>query len=118
MISCEIDPFLAEFSKPFFDRSPHGNKIDVRLGPALETMKAYDAAAEGGGCDMIFIDADKGGYVAYYEAALSTPGLLAEGGVIAHETARLPLQPLHPDTRTALIELARRNDALVLRWGR
>ena len=31
---------------------------------------------------MIFIDADKGGYAAYYEAALSTPGLLAEGGVI------------------------------------
>merc|ERR1719149_12238 len=45
-------------------------------------MKAYDAVAEGGGCEMIFIDADKGGYAAYYEAALSTPGLLAEGGVI------------------------------------
>ena len=61
MISCEIDPFLAEFSKPFFDRSPHGSKIEVRLGPALETMRAYSAAAEGGGVDMIFIDADKGG---------------------------------------------------------
>lgn len=31
---------------------------------------------------MIFIDADKGGYEAYYEACLSVPGLLAEGGVI------------------------------------
>jgi len=82
MISCEIDPFLAEFSKPFFDQSPHGSKVDVRIGAALETMKAYDAAKEGGGVDMIFIDADKGGYAAYYEAALSTPGLLAEGGVI------------------------------------
>ena len=82
MITCEIDPFLAEFSRPFFARSPHGAKIDVRLGPALETMRAYDAAAEGGGCDMIFIDADKGGYADYYEAALTTPGLLAEGGVI------------------------------------
>ena len=49
---------------------------------------------------------------------LACKALMAEGGVIAHETARLPLQPLHPDTRTALIELARRNDALVLRWGR
>jgi 4-hydroxy-tetrahydrodipicolinate synthase len=43
---------------------------------------------------------------------------MAEGGVIAHETARLPIQPLHPATRAGLIELARRNDALVLRWGR
>merc|ERR1712185_845448 len=98
MISCEIDPFLKEFSKPYFAKSPHGHKVDVRLGPALETMRAYDAAAEGGGVDMIFIDADKGGYAAYYEAALSTPGLLADGGVIVvHNTpfkgqASLPMQ--------------------------
>ncbi|MCJ2091830.1 dihydrodipicolinate synthase family protein [Methylobacterium sp. J-072] len=49
---------------------------------------------------------------------LACKALMAEGGIIANETARLPLQPLHPDTRAALIELARRNDALVLRWGR
>ncbi|EIZ81583.1 dihydrodipicolinate synthetase [Methylobacterium sp. GXF4] len=49
---------------------------------------------------------------------LACKALMAEGGIIAHETVRLPLQPLHPDTRSALIELARRNDALVLRWGR
>ncbi|MGT2486727.1 dihydrodipicolinate synthase family protein [Methylobacterium oryzae CBMB20] len=49
---------------------------------------------------------------------LACKALMAEGGVIAHETARLPIQPLHPATRAGLIELARRNDALVLRWGR
>jgi 2-keto-3-deoxy-L-arabinonate dehydratase len=49
---------------------------------------------------------------------LACKALMQEGGVIAHETARLPIQPLHPDTRAGLIELARRNDALVLRWGR
>ena len=81
MVSCEIDPFLKEFSKPFFDKSAHGHKVDVQIGPALETMRGYPVAAEGG-FDMIFIDADKGGYAAYYEAALSTPGLLNEGGVI------------------------------------
>merc|ERR1719267_295017 len=37
MISCEIDPFLKEFSAPFFAQSEHGHKIDVRLGAALET---------------------------------------------------------------------------------
>src|SRR6478735_1485683 len=49
---------------------------------------------------------------------LACKALMAEGGVIASETARLPIQPLHPATRAGLIELARRNDALVLRWGR
>jgi 4-hydroxy-tetrahydrodipicolinate synthase len=43
--------------------------------------------------------------------------LMKEGGVIAHETVRHPLQPVHPATRAGLIELARRLDPLVLRWA-
>ena len=34
------------------------------------------------------------------------------------ETGRHPLTPLHPATRAGLIEIARRLDPLVLRWGR
>ncbi|MDP4022296.1 dihydrodipicolinate synthase family protein [Methylobacterium sp. NEAU 140] len=49
---------------------------------------------------------------------LACKALMREGGVIAHETARAPIQPLHPDTRAGLIEIARRLDPLVLRWGR
>ncbi len=44
--------------------------------------------------------------------------LMKEGGVIAHETVRAPLPALHPATRAGLIEIARRLDPLVLRWGR
>jgi 4-hydroxy-tetrahydrodipicolinate synthase len=44
--------------------------------------------------------------------------LMKEGGVIAHETVRAPLPPMHPATRAGLIELARRLDPLVLRWAR
>jgi len=43
--------------------------------------------------------------------------LMKEGGVIAHETVRAPLPALHPATRIGLIEIARRLDPLVLRWG-
>jgi 2-keto-3-deoxy-L-arabinonate dehydratase len=43
--------------------------------------------------------------------------LMKEGGVIQHETVRHPLQPLHPAVRAGLIEIARRLDARVLRWG-
>lgn len=49
---------------------------------------------------------------------LACKALMREGGVIASETARLPLQPLHPATRAGLIELAKGLDALVLRWGK
>lgn len=43
--------------------------------------------------------------------------LMKAGGVIAHETVRAPLPALHPSTRAGLIEIARRLDPLVLRWG-
>ena len=44
--------------------------------------------------------------------------LMQEGGVIRHATVRHPLTPLHPATRAGLIEVARRTDPVVLRWGR
>jgi 4-hydroxy-tetrahydrodipicolinate synthase len=44
--------------------------------------------------------------------------LMKEGGVIAHETVRAPLPALHPAARASLIEIARRLDPMVLRWGR
>ncbi len=44
--------------------------------------------------------------------------LMKEGGVIASDFVRPPLATVHPQTRTSLIELARRLDPLVLRWGR
>jgi len=95
IVTCEIDPFLKEFSKTYFDKSPHGHKIDVRIGPAIETMKSIDVPTEGG-FDMIFIDADKGGYKSYYEAALSIPGLLNEGGVIVVDNTLFKGQAYRP----------------------
>ena len=44
--------------------------------------------------------------------------LMKEGGVIRSEMTRHPVLPLHPATRAGLIEIARRTDPLVLRWGR
>ena len=44
--------------------------------------------------------------------------LMKEGGVIASDACRHPIPPLHPDTRRMAIDLARRLDPIVLRWGR
>jgi 2-keto-3-deoxy-L-arabinonate dehydratase len=49
---------------------------------------------------------------------LAAKALMREGGVIASESPRHPLPPLHPATRAGLIDTARRLDPLVLRWGR
>jgi 4-hydroxy-tetrahydrodipicolinate synthase len=44
--------------------------------------------------------------------------LMKEGGVIAYDTVRHPQSQLHPAARAGLIEIARRLDPLVLRWGK
>jgi 4-hydroxy-tetrahydrodipicolinate synthase len=49
---------------------------------------------------------------------IACKALMKEGGVIKHETVRLPLQPLHPSARSGLIEIANRLGPLVLRWGK
>jgi caffeoyl-CoA O-methyltransferase len=75
IVTCDVDPKAITFAKGYFERSPHGHKIDVREGPALDTLRTLEP-----GFDFVFIDADKGNYVHYYEAAL---GLLTPGGIIA-----------------------------------
>jgi caffeoyl-CoA O-methyltransferase len=75
LITCDIDPEAIALARSFFARSPDGSKIDVREGPALDTLKTLE-----GPFDLVFIDADKESYIAYYEAALP---LLAPNGVIA-----------------------------------
>jgi 2-keto-3-deoxy-L-arabinonate dehydratase len=44
--------------------------------------------------------------------------LMKEGGIVKSEAVRHPLQPLHPQTRKGLIDVARRTNPMVLRWGK
>ncbi len=48
----------------------------------------------------------------------ATKTVMMEGGVIASDAVRHPLEPLHPATRAGLLELAREAHPLALRWGR
>lgn len=75
LITCDVDPKAIEVARSFFERSPHGHKVSLREGPALETMRTLEP-----GFGLVFIDADKENYVNYYEAALP---LLAANGLIA-----------------------------------
>ncbi len=72
IITCELDAAHADFAQRAIDASPYADRIEIRRGPALETLAALD-----GPFDAVFIDADKGGYLAYYEAVL--PKLSATG---------------------------------------
>ena len=73
--TCEIAPKHAEVAQRYFDCCPFGERIKLHLGPALETIDRLD-----GEFDFVFIDANKDGYVDYYEAVLPR---LARRGLIA-----------------------------------
>jgi caffeoyl-CoA O-methyltransferase len=77
--TCELDPAHAEVAQRYFDRSPHGGRIALHLGPALDTIARLDGAF-----DLVFLDADKEGYVDYYEAVL--PRLSERGLIVADNT--------------------------------
>lgn len=77
--ACEVNPERAAFAQRWFDRSPHGSKISLHVGPALETIAGLE-----GSFDLVFVDADKPGYVGYYEAVL--PRLSERGLIVADNT--------------------------------
>lgn len=62
LITCELDPARARVAREAFAASPHGAKIELRLGPAAETLRAIAEPV-----DLSFVDADKTGYPEYYE---------------------------------------------------
>jgi caffeoyl-CoA O-methyltransferase len=79
IITCELDPERVAFAGRHIEQAGYGDRIEIRPGPALETIGGLD-----GPFDLVFIDADKEGYHDYYEAVL--PKLSEHGLIIADNT--------------------------------
>ena len=92
LITCDIDPLAEAIARRFHAKSPHGKKITVRMGPALETIKTLRPPL-----DLVFIDADKERYLAYYEAVLP---LLRPGGLIVADNTLWSGRVLRPTRET------------------
>jgi caffeoyl-CoA O-methyltransferase len=75
VISLDRDERAVALARKFIARGPYADRIEIRLGDALETIASLD-----GPFDLVFIDADKTNYVNYYEAVLPK---LADRGLIA-----------------------------------
>ena len=79
LVTCEIEPRHAEVARRFVADSAYADRIEIRVGPALETIATLD-----GPFDLVFVDADKAGYVGYYEAVL--PKLADRGLLVVDNT--------------------------------
>jgi len=99
VITCEINEKSAAVARRYFAQSPVGRKISIRMGPALDTMRALT-----GMFDLILIDADKINYLNYYRRALD---LLEPNGVILIDNVLWSGEVLKqppPDESTAAIQ--------------
>jgi len=65
VVTCDINPETAAIAQRYFAESPHGHKIELKLGPALESLKLIT-----GPFDLCFIDADKESYGEYYDVCM------------------------------------------------
>ena len=74
LVTCDVSEEFTAIARKHWARHPAGSKIDLRLAPAVDTIKSLEPEF-----DVVFIDADKVNYSNYYELAL---GMLSKRGVI------------------------------------
>lgn len=79
IVTCDLDPAAIAVARRHIEASPYAGRIDIREGPALDTIAGLD-----GPFDLVFIDADKQNYLNYYEATL--PKLAARGLIVVDNT--------------------------------
>ena len=105
IVCCDVSEEWTAIGRPFWKKAGVEKKIDLRIAPALETLKKLK-----GPFDFAFIDADKENYLAYYERCLK---LLRRGGVIAVDNVLWSGEVANDGTRDATtVALREFNDAL------
>jgi predicted O-methyltransferase YrrM len=124
LVCCDISEEWTSIARRHWSAAGVSGRIDLRIAPALDTLKNLLARGEAGNFDFAFIDADKSGYDAYYEGCLK---LLKPGGVIALDNmlwSGRVADPDHHDTDTdairtlnAKIRADSRVDAVLLTIG-
>ena len=76
LICCDVSEEWTSVGRRYWERAGVAHKIDLRIAPAIETLAQLPREPD---FDLAFIDADKSGYIAYFEALLP---LIRKGGVI------------------------------------
>jgi len=104
LITLELDPKCVEVASENLRRAGLSDRVEIRLGPASESLARIEAAGEGP-FDLTFIDADKRGTPEYFEAALR---LSRPGGVIIVDNVVRKGSLLEADSENADIQGMRR----------
>jgi len=103
IVTCDVDPKAEEVARRHIEASRYSDRIEIRMGPALETIESLH-----GPFDLVFIDADKTNYRNYYDAVLPK---VAAHGMIAVDNVLWSGQVIDPnDTSDNTVALRAFND--------
>lgn len=112
LICCDLSEEWTGIGRPFWDEAGVAGRIDLRLGPALETLDGLLELGEHRGFDMVFVDADKINYINYYQRCLE---LVRPGGLILFDNTLWGGAVADPEERGAdTVALRALNDALLI----
>jgi predicted O-methyltransferase YrrM len=98
VIACDVSEEWTAIARRYWREAGLADRIELRLGPAAETLKALLEAGGAGSFDFAFIDADKSGYDTYYELCLR---LIRPNGLIAIDNVLWSGAVLDPKKRDA-----------------
>ena len=104
VVACDRNPEYAARARQTWREAAVEDRIDLRIGTALDTVRGLLANGEAGSYDMVFIDADKTNYANYYECALQ---LVRRGGLIAIDNVLWHGAVIDPTDRDADTEAVR-----------
>jgi caffeoyl-CoA O-methyltransferase len=91
LLCCEIDPEWAATARANLDAAGVGDRVDIEIGPAIDTLRSLPAEPTFG---FAYLDADKTGYPDYYDELIPR---LAPGGLLAIDNVFLGGRILHPE---------------------
>ena len=80
LVACDVNPEWVDVGRSFWREAGVEDRIDVRIGPAMDTLRSLVSEGHARSFDFAFIDADKPNYLNYYELAME---LVRDGGLIA-----------------------------------
>ena len=107
LLCCDTSEEWTAIARRYWQRAGLDDKIELRIGPGLETLRGLPAEET---LDLAFIDADKGGYQAYYEEILLR---LRPGGLILVDNVLWSGRVADPEADDAdTVAIRRFNDAV------
>lgn len=98
LVACEVDERAAAIAREAFAASALSATVDVRVGPAAETLARLGGEDES--FDLVFVDADKAGYAGYLDLLLDLD-LLAPDALVVVDNTLLQGEPWAPASGTA-----------------